>query len=90
MQNTQNTTKIKTVTNFNSADNSVQLEINLADKNYTVNGHTVESITMYADADCYGDLAVNWAYEDADNNGYVESTMSVSYTHLTLPTKRIV
>ena len=75
MQNTQNTTKIKNVTTFNSADNSVQLEINLADKNYTVNGHTVESITMYADADCYGDLAVNWAYEDADNNGYVESTM---------------
>ena len=71
----QNTTKIKTVTNFNSEENSVQLYIDLANKNYTVNGHAVESITMYADADCYGDLAVNWAYEEADNNGYVESTM---------------
>ena len=71
----QNTTKIKTVTNFNSEENSVQLYIDLADKNYSVNGHAVESITMYADADCVGDLAVNWAYEEADNAGYVESTM---------------
>ena len=55
-----NNTKIKAVTTFNSADNSVQLEINLADKNYTVNAHAVESVTP------------------------------VSYTHLTLPTKRIV
>ena len=70
-----NNTKIKTVTTHYTADNSVQLEINLADKNYSVNGHAVESVTLYADADCYGDLAVNWAYEDADNNGYVESTM---------------
>jgi len=74
MQNTNNT-KIKTVTNFNSAENSVQLHIDLADKNYSVNGHAVESITMYADADCYGDLAVNWKYEESDNDGYVESTM---------------
>ena len=73
--NMQNTTKIKTVTNFNADENSVQLYIDLADKNYTVNGHAVESITMYADADCVGDLAVNWAYEEADNTGYVESTM---------------
>ena len=72
-----NNTKIKAVTTFNSADNSVLLEINLADKNYTVNEHAVESVTLYADADWYGDLAVNWAYEDADNAGYVESTMLI-------------
>jgi len=74
MQNANNT-KIKTVTNFNADENSVQLHIDLADKNYSVNGHAVESITMYADADCYGDLAVNWKYEESDNDGYVESTM---------------
>jgi hypothetical protein len=66
---------LKNYTTFNSNENSVQLEIDLADKNYSVNGHAVESITMYVDADCAGDLAVNWKYEDADNNGYVESTM---------------
>ena len=70
-----NNTKIKTVTNFNADENSVQLDIDLADKNYTVNGHVVESVTLYADADCAGDLAVNWAYEDADNAGYVDSSM---------------
>ncbi len=70
-----NNTKIKNVTNFNAAENSVQLDIDLADKNYTVNGHVVESVTLYADADCAGDLAVNWAYADADNAGYVDSTM---------------
>ena len=72
MHNT-NTTKIKTVTTIEN--DSVQLHIDLADKNYSVNGHAVESITMYADTDCYGDLAVNWAYEESDNDGYVESTM---------------
>ena len=72
-----NNTKIKNVTTHNAADNSVQLEINLADKNYTVNAHAVESVTLYADADCYGDLAVNWAYEDADNAGYTESTVLI-------------
>ena len=74
MQNA-NTTKIKNVTNFNADENSVQLYIDLADKNYTVNGHAVESITMYTDTDYAGDLAVNWKYEEADNTGYVESTM---------------
>ena len=69
-----NTTKIKNVTTLDT-DNSVQLEINLADKNYVVNGHTVESVTMYADTDCIGDLAVNWAYAETDNAGYTESTM---------------
>ena len=69
-----NTTKIKNVTTLDT-DNSVQLEINLADKNYVVNGHTVESVTMYADTDCIGDLAVNWKYAETDNAGYTESTM---------------
>lgn len=74
MQNVNNT-KIKTVTTLENADNSVQLEINLQDAGYTVNGHAVESVTLYADADCIGDLAVNWAYEESDNAGYVESGM---------------
>ena len=69
-----NNTKIKNVTTLDT-DNSVQLDIDLADKNYTVNGHVVESVTLYADADCAGDLAVNWAYEETDNAGYTESTM---------------
>ena len=72
-----NNTKIKAVTTFNSADNSVVLEINLADKNYTVNAHAVESVTLYADADCYGDLAVNWEFAEADTAGYTESTMLI-------------
>lgn len=76
MQNTNNT-KIKTVTNFNSEENSVQLFIDLANANYSVNGHVVESITMYADEECAGDLAVNWKYEESDNAGYVENTMLI-------------
>ena len=70
-----NNTKIKTVTNFNSADNSVQLEIDVADKNLTVNAHAIDSVTMYADTDCIGDLAVNWKYAETDNAGYVDSPM---------------
>ena len=72
MQNVNNT-KIKTVTTIEN--NSVQLDIDLADKNYTVNGHAVESVTLYTDADCYGDLAVNWACTEADSAGYVDSAM---------------
>ena len=71
MQNNFNTTKINAVTTLE--DESVQLEINLRDAGYSVNGHTVESVTLYADADCIGDLAVNWAFEESDNAGYVES-----------------
>jgi hypothetical protein len=71
MQNVNNT-KIKTVTTFENADNSVQLEICLAAKNYVVNGRKVESITLYAEADCYGDLAVNWEAEEDSN--YVHNT----------------
>ena len=70
-----NNTKIKNVTTHCTVDGSVQLEICLADKNYTVNGHTVESVTLYAEADCYGDLAVNWEYAEADTAGYTESTV---------------
>ena len=73
MQNNFNATKIKTVTTLEGG--SVQLDINLQDAGYSVNGHTVESVTLYADADCIGDLAVNWAYEESDNAGYVESGM---------------
>ena len=73
MQNLQNNTKIKNVTNLDG--NSVQLYIDLADKNYSVNGHAVESVTMYTDTDCMGDLAVNWEYAETDNAGYVDSTM---------------
>ena len=72
MQNANNT-KIKTVTNLDG--NSVQLYIDLEGKNYSVNGHAIEDITMYADTDCIGDLAVNWKYEESDNDGYVDSTM---------------
>jgi hypothetical protein len=55
-------------------DNSVQLEIDLTAKNYSVNGHAVESVTMYVDTECLGDLAVNWAYDDSDNADYVDNT----------------
>ena len=66
---------IKNVTTLN--DNSVQLEIDLTNANYSVNGHVVESITMYADTDCIGDLAVNWKYEESDNAGCEESTVLI-------------
>lgn len=74
MQNV-NLAKIKSVTEFDSADKSVGLYIDLADKNYSVNGHAVESITMYTDTECAGDLAVNWKYAETDNAGYVDSPM---------------
>ena len=74
MQNLQNNTKIKTVTTLE--EGGVQLEIDCTKLyNYSVNGHVVESITMWADTDCIGDLAVNWKYEESDNAGYVDSTM---------------
>ena len=70
-----NNTKIKTVTNFNADEKSVQLEIDLEGKGYVVNGHAVDYISMYTDTDCMGDLAVNWKYEETDNEGYVENSM---------------
>jgi len=69
----QNTNTIKNVTNFNSAEKSVQLYIDLTKHNLTVNNSKIESITMYADKYCAGDLAVNW--EAADDANYVESKM---------------
>ena len=73
MQNTNNTTKIKTVTNLDA--NSVQLHIDLENENYTVNGRKVQSITMYADTDCIGDLAVNW--EEEDDSNYVHNSSMI-------------
>ena len=67
MQNIKNYTTLE--------NNSVQLYIDLADKNYVVNGHAVECVTMFADTDCIGDLAVNWKYEESDNAEYVDNTM---------------
>jgi len=69
MQNTNNT-KIKTVTTIEN--DSVQLHIDLAHKNLTVNNSKIESITMYADAECAGDLAVNW--EEEDDSNYVHNS----------------
>jgi hypothetical protein len=72
MLNTQaNNTKIKTVTT-RDGDIAVQLEIDLAQHNLQVNGRKVESITMYADAECSGDLAVNW--EEEDDSNYVHNS----------------
>ena len=68
----QNTNTLKNVVNFNSAENSVQLYIDLAHKNLTVNNSKIESITMYADAECAGDLAVNW--EEEDDSNYVHNS----------------
>ena len=71
MLNTQaNNTKIKNVTMLEGY--SVQLEIDLANKNYTVNGRKVQSVTLYTDADCVGDLAVNW--EEEDDSNYVHNS----------------
>ena len=70
MQNANNT-KIKTVTNLDG--NSVQLFIDCEKLyNYSVNGRKVQSITMYADTDCIGDLAVNW--EEEDDSDYVHNS----------------
>ena len=73
MQNTAaNNTLIKNVTTFENADNSVTLHIDLQQHNLQVNGRTVQSITMYADAECSGDLAVNW--EEEDDSTYKHNT----------------
>jgi hypothetical protein len=66
-----NNTKIKAVTT-RECDDSVQLHINLAAHNLQVNGRKVNSITMYADAECSGDLAVNW--EEEDDSTYKHNT----------------
>ena len=67
---------IKNVTTLNN--NSVQLDIDLTAAAYTVNGHSVNSITLFAETGeygCCGDLAVNWDYDESDNAGYTESAM---------------
>ena len=69
MHNT-NTTKIKNVTTIEN--DSVQLDIDLAKHNLLVNGRKVQSITMYTDTDCIGDLAVNW--EEEDDTNYVHNS----------------
>mgnify|MGYP001158701938 FL=1 len=66
MQNIQNTIK---------DEDGVTLCIDLEGKGYAVNGHEVTSVTMYADSDCCGDLAVNWKFDEKDNEGYVEGAM---------------
>ena len=54
----------KVVTNEH---NDLQLEIKLAERELTVNGRLVESITLFACDECVGDLAVNWqAVDDSD------------------------
>ena len=70
MQNIKNVTTLE--------DNSVQLDIDLTAAAYTVNGHSVNSITLFAETGeygCCGDLAVNWDYDESDNAGYTESAM---------------
>ena len=64
---------ILNVTNLDG--NSVQLHIDLENKNYVVNGRKVQSITMYADTDCIGDLAVNW--EEEDDSNYVHNSSMI-------------
>ena len=61
-----NNTKIKAVTTV-EGEACATLHINLAAHNLQVNGRAVNSITMYADAECCGDLAVNWEEEDDSN-----------------------
>ena len=70
-QQTANNTKIKAVTT-REGDGCAALHIDLAAHNLQVNGRSVNSITMYADAECCGDLAVNW--EEEDDSNYVHNT----------------
>ena len=72
MQNTAaNNTKICAVTT--RENNSVTLHIDLAAHNLQVNGRTVNSIGMYAEAgEWYGDLAVSW--EEEDDSTYEHNT----------------
>ena len=68
-----NNTLIKAVTSVDSSNtSSVQLDIDLAQHNLQVNGRKVQSITMYVDNDCCGDLAVNW--EEEDDSNYVHNS----------------
>lgn len=61
---------LKNVLTHDAASNSVELCIDLSKRNLQVNGHKLESITMYAGVDCIGDLGVNWAA--SDDSSYTE------------------
>jgi hypothetical protein len=52
---------------YNADEQSVTFEMDVADKGYTVNGRRVTLITLYADRDYAGDLAVCWEAEDDSN-----------------------
>lgn len=58
---------LKNVLTHDATDNSVQLYIDLRERNLQVNGHKVESITQYAGVDFIGDLGVNWAASADDS-----------------------
>jgi len=69
----QNTKLIQAVTEIdNTNTNAAQLYIDLAQHKLQVNGRKVESITMYCDEHCSGDLAVNW--EEEDDSNYVHNS----------------
>ena len=57
---------------FNAEEQSVQFEMTVADRGYTVNGRRVTLIALYADRDCTGDLAVCW--EEEDDSDYEHNT----------------
>jgi hypothetical protein len=57
---------------FNADERSVQFEMNVADRGYTVNGRKVTAIMLYADAEYTGDLCVLWEAED--DSDYVHNT----------------
>jgi hypothetical protein len=57
---------------FNADERSVQFEMTVADRGYTVNGRKVTAIMLYADAEYTGDLCVLWEAED--DSDYVHNT----------------
>ena len=57
---------------YNAEEQSVQFEMTVADRGYTVNGRRVTAIALYADRDYTGDLCVLWDAED--DSDYVHNT----------------
>jgi hypothetical protein len=57
---------------FNAEEQSVQFEMNVADRGYTVNGRKVTAIALYAHREYTGDLCVLWEAED--DSDYVHNT----------------
>jgi hypothetical protein len=47
--------------------NEVTLNICLREQDYSLNGRKVLAVTMYADTECCGDLAVEWEAENDDD-----------------------